>query len=319
MTYLKKKIDCHEDLSYYEFVPYYEGFKGTITELESSKYLVKGLYEKIGEDKIRITELLVGTWTMPYISFLESLIDGTDKNGKKIPSVIRDFTSLSTEVNVDITVVFPRGTLEKYMSQKDGNIDGVEKLLKLTTTLSTTNMHMFDSNRRLHKYGNVREIIDAYYLVRLTAYGKRKAYLVKQLDCLLVKLSNKAKYIQENLSGHVDLRRKSAQQVHDLLASRKYDIIDGDFKYLIKMPMDSVTQENVDKIMNDRDNAEKELAVLKKTSEQQMWLKELSEFETQYACYKAQRKTIQSDTQKRKATGGGASKGGGRKVPKQKK
>jgi DNA topoisomerase-2 len=133
-----------------------------------------------------------------------------------------------------------------------------------------------------------------------------------------VKLSNKAKYIQENLSGDVDLRRKSAQQVHDLLTSRKYDVIDGDFKYLIKMPMDSVTQENVDKIMKDRDNAEKELAVLKKTSEQQMWLKELSEFETQYASYKAQREKIQSETQKRKATGGGASKGA-RKVPKQKK
>lgn len=326
VSYLRKRIHSTisvqysnmENLMSYDFVPYYEGFKGTITELESSKYLVKGLYEKIGEDKICITELPVGTWTMPYISFLESLIDGTDKNGKKIPSSIRDFTSLSTEVNVNITVVFPRGTLEKYMSQREGNIDGVEKLLKLTTTLSTTNMHMFDSNRRLHKYGNVREIIDAYYLVRLAAYEKRKAYLVNQLDCLLVKLSNKAKYIQENLSGDVDLRRKSSQQVHDLLTSRKYDVIDGDFKYLIKMPMDSVTQENVDKIMKDRDNAEKELVVLKKTSEQQMWLKELSEFETQYASYKAQREKIQSETQKRKATGGGASKGA-RKVPKQKK
>ena len=64
-----------------EFVPYYEGFKGTITKMADQKYLVKGKYEKIGDDKIHITELPVGTWTMPYTSFLEGLMDGVvDKN-----------------------------------------------------------------------------------------------------------------------------------------------------------------------------------------------------------------------------------------------
>ena len=317
--YLRQKINANtENHTVYDFKPYYEGFKGTITSIDEHKFLVKGVYEKVGEDKICITELPVGTWTMPYIAFLESLIDGTDKNGKKIPSVLRDFTSLSTEVNVNITVVFPRGTLDKYMQQKEGDIDGVEKLLKLTTTLSTTNMHMFDSNRRLHKYTNVREIIDAYYGVRLVAYKKRKEYLVDQLQRSLVKLSNKAKYIQENLSGEVDLRRKSAQQVHDLLSGRKYDLIDGDFKYLVKMPMDSVTQENVEKIMKDRDNAQHELDILIKTTEQQMWLKELDAFQEQYLIYKAQREKIQSESvssQKRKAS---SSSGGGKKIPKQK-
>ena len=128
--YLRQKINANtENHTVYEFKPYYEGFKGTITSIDEHKFLVKGVYEKVGEDKICITELPVGTWTMPYIAFLESLIDGTDKNGKKIPSVLRDFTSLSTEVNVNITVVFPRGTLDKYMQQKEGDIDGVEKLV----------------------------------------------------------------------------------------------------------------------------------------------------------------------------------------------
>ena len=80
--------------------------------------------------------------------------------------------------------------------------------------------------------------------------------------------------------------------------------------------MDSVTQENVEKIMKDRDNAQHELEVLKNTTEQQMWLKELDAFQEQYLIYKTQREKIQSETttQKRKA---GASTGGGKKVPKQ--
>ena len=59
--------------------------------------MTKGVYEKIDNDKIRITELPIGTWTMPYITYLEGLVDGTtDKSGKKVAPSLRDFTSLST-------------------------------------------------------------------------------------------------------------------------------------------------------------------------------------------------------------------------------
>jgi DNA topoisomerase-2 len=83
IVYLKNKLTNKTNSA--DFVPYYEGFRGTIAKIADQKFLIKGLYEKISDDKIRITELPVGTWTMPYISFLESLMDGTsvDKNGKK--------------------------------------------------------------------------------------------------------------------------------------------------------------------------------------------------------------------------------------------
>ena len=255
ISYLKKKIHTYinpqyanmdNNLQKQEFIPYYEGFNGTINKIEENKYLVKGVYEKIADDKIRITELPVGTWTMPYVSFLESLMDTTDKNGKKITPVVKDFTSLSTEVNVDITVVFIKGKLDSLLNNNENNgINGLEKLLKLTSTLSTSNMHMFDSNRKLHKYSSVCEIIEQFYLVRYDLYLKRKEYLLKILELKLKKLSNKARYIEETLSDIVDLRKKSSTQVEELMIKQKYDKIDGDFKYLIKMPMDSVTSENV--------------------------------------------------------------------------
>ena len=78
------------------FVPYYENFKGVVAAVpdETNKYSIKGVYEKIGEDQIRITELPVGTWTMPYLTFLEGLVDGgVDKQGKKIAPTIKDFVS----------------------------------------------------------------------------------------------------------------------------------------------------------------------------------------------------------------------------------
>lgn len=279
-----------------EIIPYYEGFKGIISKVEDKKYLVKGKYEKTGTDKIRITELPIGTWTMPYTSFLEGLMDGSNKKGKKIPASIRDFTSVCTEVAVDFEVTFSRGKLDELESKCDETtgINGVEKLLKLTTSISNTNMHMFDADRKLHKYGSIEEIIDDFYKVRIDVYEKRKAYLIDILEKKLVKLSNKARYIQETLESVIDLRRKKAQVVTELLTERKFDLIDGDYKYLIKMPMDSVTEENVASIMKDRDNAVKELELLRKTTLEKMWLSELDNLEKEYIAYKTYREKIQS-------------------------
>jgi DNA topoisomerase-2 len=295
IQYLKNKLS--KQTNNVEFIPYYEGFKGTIHKIAEQKYLIKGLYEKISDDKIRITELPVGTWTMPYTTFLESLMDGSsvDKSGKKIPPSIKDFTSVCTEVSIDFTVVFPKDKLADLENSKDANgCNGVEKLLKLFTTVSTTNMHMFDSNIKLHKYNSVEEIIEDFYNIRLSTYQKRKDYLVADMEKKLVKLSNRARYIQETLAGNIDLRRKTAEQVTALLTGMKFDLYDGDYKYLVKMPMDSVTQENVASIMKEKADTEMELSQLKGTTLEKMWSMELDELEKQYDIYKKKREQIQA-------------------------
>jgi len=298
IKYLRLKLE-NKPTSDIDFVPYYEGFTGPIKKIADKKYLVKGVYQVIADDKIRITELPVGKWTMPYTSFLESLVDGSvDKAGKKVPPVLKDFTSISTEVSVDFTVVFPKGKLAELQADVDANgITGVEKLLKLTTTVSTTNMHMFNSEIKLHKYDTVEEVIDDFYGVRMGLYQKRKDYLVADMEKKLVRLSNRARYIQETLAGTIDLRRKTAAQVAELLTGMKFAQIDGDFKYLVKMPMDSVTQENVESIMKEKENTEMELAALKAKTLQKMWLDELAALEQQYIIYKVRREKIQAGGQ----------------------
>jgi DNA topoisomerase-2 len=246
----------------------------------------------------------VGTWTMPYITFLEGLMDGTtDKAGNKVAPCIRDFTSTSTELVVDIVVTFPKGKLAELLSG-----DGLEKMLKLTASVSTTNMHLFDADIRLHKYDCVEEIIDAFAAVRLETYRKRKARLVSELSFRLVKLSNRARFITANLTGAVDLRKKTAIQVDALLSEHSFERIDGDFRYLTKMTMDSVTKENVDKILQDKADAEEELRILQTTTIETMWLRELDAFEADYDAYCAQRAGEAATLSKKRAMGaaGGA-------------
>jgi DNA topoisomerase-2 len=98
----------------------------------------------------------------------------------------------------------------------------------------------------------------------------------------------------ETLSGAIDLRRKTSEQVHALLTQMKFAVVEGDFKYLIKMPMDSVTEENIAKILKEKGDLEKELEVLRETSVETIWLKELDAFSGQYELYKIRREALQN-------------------------
>jgi len=314
IEYLQNKLLFIEDDI--EFIPYYEGFKGHISKISDEKFLIKGVYETLAVDKIKVTELPVGYWTEDFKELLESLIEpGVDKEGKKLSALIKDYDDMSKDTNVDFTITFMKGKLEELEASKsaDYGCNGVEKLLKLYTTNTTTNMHLFDASDTLHKYEKVSEIIDAYYEVRLKLYETRKAYLIDALEKDLVLLYNKAKYIQENLDETIDLRKKKKEQVVIMLAEKGYAKIDDDeYKYLIKMPMDSVTEENVDKLLKDKSTKEIELNVIKNTTVHKMWKSELDVLKEQYVEYKDLRTRLMNGEDDAKANKKKVvSKGGG--------
>ena len=152
-------------------------------------------------------------------------------------------------------------------------------------------MHLFDAKDVLQKYEKVTDIIDAYYEVRLNLYSSRKDFMIRALERDLVVLSNKAKYIQENLDGTIDLRKKKREEVQTMLTEKGYDKIDDDedYRYLVKMPMDSVTEENVEKLLKEKGTKEAVLEQVKKTSVQEMWSGELDRLTEQYLEYKTER------------------------------
>jgi DNA topoisomerase-2 len=205
--YLKSKLSS--EVYNLDFVPYYEGFQGTIEKISDFKFLIKGRYEKVAPDKIRVTELPVGYWTENFKEHLESLIEpGQDKEGKKITPIVKDYDDMSKDTNIDFTITLQKGKVEELeATSADHNCNGIEKLFKLYTTNTNTNMHLFDANDKLKKYEKVEEIIDDYFETRLQMYQIRKDYMINALEKELILLSNKAKYIRENLDGTIDLRK----------------------------------------------------------------------------------------------------------------
>ena len=289
--------------------PFYKNFRGAIRRVGDSKYLFKGCYTILDEKKVRITELPVGTWTDNYKKFLENLIEppagskdkDKDSTANTAP-IVKEYNDMSTDTHVDITVTMAANIIKTY-SEKVVEYDCtmLEKVLGLYATQSTTNMNLFDANEKLVKYGNAEEIADSYSVTRLAFYGKRKDALIAALRKELMVLSNRARYITELLEDTIDLRRKTNKQLVELLKERKYDSMDaqsGDekgedgsssssgqgqgYKYLLKLPMDSVSEENVKKLLNEKEKKEAELSELNSKTVEQMWLKDLEELEVEY-------------------------------------
>jgi len=294
-------IMCHNPLQVIDYVkamllkkpeaewgaiePYYRGFKGSITAIPSttaSKFLVKGLHSVDADKKqVRVTELPVGHWTEDFKKHLESLIEANS---------IKDYVDMSTDTVVDFTIMFPAtadfGALSAVVDH--GCCTAVEKLLKLYTTESTSNMHLFDSKDQLKKFSNVHDIVREYYGTRLSLYEKRKAHQLAAMAAELRILSNKARYIQELLDGSIDLRRKRGEELVAMLQSKGYDAIsqgdrsEGDYKYLLKLPMDSVSEENVQRLLKEKGQKEAQHSTLECTSIEQLWLADLAELRAEY-------------------------------------
>ncbi len=290
-------IMCHNPLQIIDYVqamllkkpesewgtiePYYRGFKGSITALTSGnggKFLIRGNHTvDAAKKQVRVSELPVGYWTEDFKKHLETLIE---------TNAIKDYADMSTDTVVDFTITFPAtadfGAFAAIVDH--GSCTALEKLLKLYTTESTSNMHLFDSQDQLKKYGNVRDIVQDYYATRLTLYGKRKTHQLAVMAAELRVLSNKARYIQELLDGSIDLRRKRGDELTAMLQTKGYDAVEGDaqYKYLLRLPMDSVSEENVQKLLKEKAQKEAEHATLQGTSIEQLWLADLAELRAEY-------------------------------------
>ena len=300
IDYLQMKLKKN-NVSSYDFVPYYEGFKGTISKIESKKYVVKGCYEKIGPDTLLVSELPIGVWTEDFKEHLESLMENTTKSGKKVTPLVKSFNDMSKATNVNFEITLHKGQLLDLEEKvNEFGCNALEKMLKLYTTQSTSNMHMFDANEKLKKYDNVLDIINDYYETRLSMYDTRKQHIINVLEQELIILENKKNYINELLDDSLDLRRKKKEEINTILESKGYIRVKEDYNYLIKMTMDSVSEENVEKLMKDFIQKEGDLKKIKEQSIENMWLEELDVLEDEYKKYKISREKLMDDEVEKK-------------------
>lgn len=304
IDYLIKKLNGVTEDDEKIFIPYYLGFNGEIKLIDAKDYLpeddgstgslnskyyrfiCKGVYTVVDDDTIHVTELPVGLSITDFKILIEKLCDTVEIRGKKVAPIIKDYSDNSTDKIINFMIVFIKGELQKLLKEP-GNYgcNMVEKKLKLYACCSTSNMHLIDANDKLKKYITVNNIIDEYYLIRYNLYEKRKELLINELEYDISVLSNKINFINENIKGTIELRLKKTDYINNLLMEKEYMQVDNTFNYLIKLPMDSVNEENVQKLENDYTAKYELLKEIKNTTIEEMWLSELNTLRIKYQEY----------------------------------
>jgi len=238
-----------------DFVPFYQGFQGTIEKDGDRRFITKGNYT-IDKQVITITELPIGVWNEDYILHLEKCMD-----------ILKDYKDQSTDKKVYFKL-----TLKQPMEESD-----IIKTFKLSTTLSINNMNLFDHNDKLKHYNEVYEICDDFIGIRLDYYEKRRLHLIQILKEEMEVLKNKCNYINELLNDTLDLRKKTNNDICDILEKKKYTKINDSYHYLIKMSMDSVCQENVDSLNQQLNGKQSEYDKMWNSSHKDIWKDELDQ------------------------------------------
>ncbi|KAL8262386.1 hypothetical protein R6Q59_023735 [Mikania micrantha] len=193
-------------------VPWYKWFKGTIlkTASKDTGYTTTGILEE-NEDKnsLIITELPIRRWTQEYKEFLEAAaLSAKDKD-----SFIEEYMAHNDDTTVNFEVIM---TADQMNQAKQ---EGLLKKFKLTTTLSTSNMHLFDANGVIKKYDTPEQILEDFFHLRLDFYEKRKTALLHELGKASLQLENKVRFIREVVDGTLVVsNRKKAELCAELKA-----------------------------------------------------------------------------------------------------
>ena len=257
---VKRRLAPMQDVV--DLKPWYRGFTGSINPVDANNFETVGVFEVI-QTGVRITELPVGTWTSNYKVFLDGLVD------KKM---VASYTEKCTDVDVDITV--------KLL----GDNKDVAALLKLNSTLRTSNMHMYSSTNRITKFATVAEIEEEHFRARFAAYVLRKKHLLKVLEHELLVIKSKARFVESKLKGEIVIDDVSFDEAMLKLEGagfpklgKTFDDVDLRYDYVTRLNMFDVTSERVAKLRKEVESKSLKLSELEKTSVSDTWVGELDE------------------------------------------
>ena len=226
-----------------------------------NKWWIKGKYEVVNTSTVHISEL-PPKWTFEdYESYLDDLIDK-----KKI----KDYDNNSS-AGVDYTLKFKREDLEEL--QKTGKL---EALLKIGDS-AVENLTTLDENGHLKIFQTAEDILRYFCDFRLTWYQKRKDYLVDRLGKELKEMCFKAKFIKSIIDKKLVVNNTPKETIVKWLDENKFETIDGNYNYLLNMPIYSLTKERYEELMNKARSKKDELDDMKGRDPKDMYLQDLQE------------------------------------------
>lgn len=279
------------------YMPWWNKFTGSVVQDASDKYIVRGTYETDGAC-VRISELPIGTWSSPYKTFLEDLVSQGKIAGFEWPvddervsirvDLIQPVEELTGIDAVAQALEFEANPSAAAKRKAPAPIEqDVEKLFKLATRVSTSNVHLYTSGKTSHiKKYTVRDIYADFYAARMAGYEKRKAHILACMEHDHRVASAKITFIDAKLSGRLVLENRADADVQSDLAALGLPLAhelglksSSGYDYLLDMKLRSLTRAKVEALRAEVLGLERDIAQVRATPVEHTWLNELLELE----------------------------------------
>ena len=159
---------------------------------------------------------------------------------------------------------------------KDG-ISVLENKLKLTSTISTSNIYAFDENSQIKKY-SVEKIMNEWYDIRKNIYVKRRNYLLEKLKKELDIIKYKVQFITEIVDDIRIINKKPKAVIIQELVDSSYPKFNKSYDYLLKMDLYKLTYEEIESLKQKLNIKELEFNTLTSKKPTELWLEDLDTF-----------------------------------------
>ena len=294
---VRNLINMMDDKPFEKMFPWFRGFKGSvefkgINDYGLEQYINKGSFKYIDDTTVIIDELPIGKWTDDYKSFLETLLFDKSVENKAKVQYLLDFNNNSTEKNVSFTLKFKKDDLAEMRVNKE-----IESIIKLTDTKHTnySNMNLYNNKGIITKYDNVEDIMKEFYFIRLIYYVKRKEYMLKNMQKELNIYNAKIRFIEEFISGEINILHKEDEEIQKMLEEREYpkfgyvnenenedDTLQNDdnfsYDYLLNMKIKSLTKKKIEELKKMHENKLALYNDLFSKTEKDLWKDDLNKF-----------------------------------------
>jgi len=318
------------DLTDRALVPWWDGFKGSVTVSPDGKRVItKGCYTFFDDEgcRVRVTELPVGMWTKRYKEFLEKMLEGDTKakgkekekasassGGSGVP-LLRSYQENYNDVDVEFVLSLD----PEYYAEARAFPAEFEKKFKLTASTGTTNMVAFGLDGRLRRFASAGELLETFYVARRGGYVERKANELARLDAEIVELDARVRFVRAVVTGSLVVANAADEEllaglkalpVPPLSDATAADDLKG-YEYLLRMRVDRLKAKAVADLEAELAARGTERDTLAARAPEDLWLSDLTVFEEAYAKFMAVRIASRSvvvkgatSTKSAKASGG---------------
>jgi DNA topoisomerase-2 len=156
-------------------------------------------------------------------------------------------------------------------------------------------MHLYNNKGIICKYDDVDDIMKEFYIIRLAFYGRRKEYMLKTMKRELDIYEAKVRFIEEFISGEINILQKEDDEIENMLTERNYpkfgsinendnnideseDTSKYSYDYLLNMKIKSLTKKKVEELKKLFENKLALYKDLESKTDKDLWRNDLIKF-----------------------------------------